>query len=216
VESVVAEELQLASDNPLLVDGPYGPRCMDGGNFHGERLAMALDGLRLATAEIGALSERHAFLLTNGSRNSGLPSFLIRNRGLNSGFMLAQYTAAALVSENKALAAPYATDSIPSCQDYEDHVGLSTHSAAATSRMLTAVRRIVAIEFLLAAQGIDLRMDEGNRPGREAARLHQVIRRAAPTWNRDTVLYRQIEAIDELCRPGGALESSAVKESADV
>jgi len=218
VAGVVAEELGLVSDNPVLVDGPDGPRCLDGGNFHGERLALALDNLRLAMAEVGALAERHAFLLTNGSRNAGLPSFLIRQRGLNSGFMLAQYTAAALVSENKLLAGPFVTDSIPSCQDYEDHAGLSTHSARATDKLLVNVRRILAIELLLGAQAIDLRREEGKTPGTRGAALHAALRCAAPVWREDTALYRRIEAVDALCLPGGAVDQliRATKEEMDV
>jgi histidine ammonia-lyase len=157
-------------------------------------------------AQVGALSERHSFLLTNGARNNGLPSFLIHNRGLNSGFMLAQYTAAALASENKALALPYATDSIPSCQDYEDHAGLSSHAAAATRRLLDGVRRTVAIELLLAAQGADLRLSGGGALGERTARLRETIRAAVPHWTEDTALYRQIEAVEALCARGGRLD----------
>lgn len=206
VERIATDELRLLSDNPILLDGPDGPRCVEGGNFHGARLALALDHLRIAAAKLGALSERHAFLLTNGERNGGLPSFLIENSGLNSGFMLAQYTAAALVSENKLLAMPYSTDSIPSCQDFEDYAGLSSHGAAAAAKLLTGVRRVLAIEFLLAAQGVDLRLQAGVRPGARAAQLHTAIRAAVPHWTDDTALYRQIEAVDALCRPGGELD----------
>ncbi|NLH50656.1 MAG: aromatic amino acid lyase [Myxococcales bacterium] len=209
VGQAIGEELGLASDNPVLIDDPEGPRCLDGGNFHGARLSLAVDNLRLAMAEIGSLAERHAFLLTNGSRNSGLPSFLIRRHGLNSGFMLAQYTAAALVSENKALALPYATDSIPSVQDYEDHAGLSLHSTAVTDKLLTNVRRVLAIEFLLAAQGVELRLEEGKQAGRRTLRLHDEIRRTIPVWEDDTVLSRRIEQADALCRPGGGLDRLA-------
>jgi histidine ammonia-lyase len=209
VGQTIADELRLLSDNPILLDGADGPRCLEGGNFHGARLALALDNLRVAMAEVGALSERHAFLLTNGARNGGLPSFLIENRGLNSGFMLAQYTAAALVSENKALALPYSTDSIPSCQDFEDYAGLSSQSAAAAAKLLTGVRRIVAIELLLAAQGVDLRLAAGKKPGARAARLREAVRTVAPHWTEDTALYRQIEAVDALCRPGGELDRLA-------
>lgn len=208
-EQTVSEELGLVSDNPVVLDGPRGPRCLDGGNFHGARLTLAIDNLRLAMAEIGSLSERHAFLLTNGSRNSGLPSFLIRQHGLNSGFMLAQYTAAALVSENKALALPYAADSIPSCQDYEDHAGLSMHAAAVTDKLLTNVRRVLAIEFLLAAQGVDLRLEEGLQAGPETTKLRDEIRKTIPIWIDDTVLYRQIDQTDALCLPDGAIDRLA-------
>jgi histidine ammonia-lyase len=120
--------------------------------------------------------------------------------------MLAQYTAAALASENKALALPYATDSIPSCQDYEDHAGLSSHAAAATRRLLDGVRRTVAIELLLAAQGADLRLSGGGALGERTARLRETIRAAVPHWTEDTALYRQIEAVEALCARGGRLD----------
>jgi len=205
---VVEEELRLVSDNPLIVDGDEGPRLLEGGNFHGERLALALDNLRVALAEVGALAERHAFLMTNRARSNGLPSFLVRNRGLNSGFMLAQYTAAALVSENKTLAMPYATDSIPACQDYEDHGGLSSQSAAACEKVAENVRRILAIELLCAAQGVDLRVEDGLRPGRFAQGLVNRLRETIPTWNDDTVMYRYLERVDEFCRADGVIDGA--------
>ena len=207
-ERVIQDELRAVSDNPLLIEDLRGPKCVDGGNFHGERLALALDNLRLALAEIGALSERHAFLLTNGSRSGGLPSFLIREHGLNSGFMLAQYTAAALASENKSLAAPFATDSIPTCQDYEDFAGLASHSAAATERLIANTRRILAIEMLCAAQGIDLRREEGKHPGEFTSRLTMELRRHIPMLREDTVMYRLLEQAENLCLTEGAVSKT--------
>ncbi|HPQ71789.1 MAG TPA: aromatic amino acid lyase [bacterium] len=203
---VINEELRLVSDNPLILDDENGPACVDGGNFHGERLALALDSLRLGLAEIGALSERHAFIMTNRARSGGLPSFLVRERGLNSGFMLAQYTAAALASENKSLAMPYATDSLPACQDYEDHGGLASLSAAATEKVLANVRAILAIEILCAAQGVDIRADDGAAPGELSDRLRHTLRRQVDHWVNDSVMYRLIDAATRMCRPGGELD----------
>lgn len=204
--SVVEDELRLASDNPVIVPGPDGPRCLDGGNFHGERLALALDNLRVACAEIGGLSERHAFIMTNKARSNGLPSFLVRQRGLNSGFMLAQYTAAALVSENKGLATPYATESIPACQDYEDHGGLSSLSAAATEKVLENLQRVLTVELLCAAQGIDLRCEEGYHPGKLTGELTAALRKGVPMWETDRVMARDLERAEALCRRGGEID----------
>ncbi len=208
---VITNELRLASDNPVIIAGPEGPRCLDGGNFHGERLVLALDNLRLALAEIGGLAERHAFLLTNQSRSNGLPSFLMRERGLNSGFMLAQYTAAALVSENKTLSVPYATDSIPACQDYEDHAGLAALSADATAQVLTNLRRVLTIELVCAAQGIDLRREEGREPGPRTAAMLAELRRVVPKWESDRVLYLDLAAAERQCGPDGGLTRLAAQ-----
>jgi len=202
---VTTHELRLVSDNPVLVDGADGPRCLDGANFHGERLVLALDNLRLALAEIGGLAERHAFIMTNQSRSNGLPSFLVKERGLNSGFMVAQYTAAALVSENKTLCVPFAVDSIPTCQDYEDHAGFATLSAAATAQVLNNVRRILAIELLCAAQGVDLRREGGDRPGRHTSTLVEVLRQVVPPWTTDRVMYHDLAAAERLCGPTGEI-----------
>jgi histidine ammonia-lyase len=202
-KEVITNELRLVSDNPVIVDGPQGPRCLDGGNFHGERLVLALDNLRLAVAEIGGLAERHAFIMTNQARSNGLPSFLVRERGLNSGFMLAQYTAAALVSENKTWAVPYAVDSIPTCQDYEDHAGFAALSAAATASVLTNVQRILAVELLCAAQGVDLRRENGKRPGRHTGVLVDTLRRVVPKWETDRVMYHDLAAAERLSGADG-------------
>ena len=116
-EQVLSRELNGAGDNPLLIDGKW----VEGGNFHGAPVALALDTLKVAMTQLATLSERRTFRLTHGQLSRGLPSFLIRGTGLNSGFMLAQYTAASLASECKGLAHPASVDTIPTVQHHEDH-----------------------------------------------------------------------------------------------
>jgi histidine ammonia-lyase len=178
----VAETLEIeanaATDNPLLFDA----EALSGGNFHAEPVAFAADHMALAVAETGALSERRVALLTD-AHFSGLPPFLVRDSGVNSGFMLAQVTAAALASENKALAHPHSVDSLPTSANQEDHVSMATNAARRLLPMVRNTSAIVAIELLAAAQGIDLR-----RPLRTSAPLeaaHAAIRARVPFWDTD-------------------------------
>jgi histidine ammonia-lyase len=164
-------EANAVTDNPLLF--VEQGEVLSGGNFHGEPLAFAADTLALAIAEIGSLSERRVAVMVD-PKMSGLPAFLVDNSGLNSGFMIAQVSAAALVSENKTLAAPCSVDSIPTSANQEDHVSMATHAARRLSRMLDNAAAVVGIELLAAAQGIDF-----HRPARSSApleRAHEVIR----------------------------------------
>ena len=141
---------------------------LSGGNFHAEPVAFAADTLALAIAEIGNLSERRIAVLVD-PKMSGLPAFLVQNSGLNSGFMIAQVTAAALVAENKALAAPCSVDSIPTSANQEDHVSMATHAARRLGPMTDNAAAVIGIELLAAAQGIDF-----HRPARSSAALEEV------------------------------------------
>jgi histidine ammonia-lyase len=155
---------------------------LSGGNFHAEPVAMAADMMALALAEIGALSERRVALLTDANM-SALPAFLIAEPGLNSGFMIAHVTAAALASENKALAHPSSVDSLPTSANQEDHVSMATYAARRLGEMATNSGQIVATELLAAAQGIDLR-----RPLKTSPRLRDVmaaLREEVPFLDRD-------------------------------
>ena len=197
----VSERLEIeanaASDNPLIF--PDDGDILSGGNFHAEPVALAADSLALAIAEIGALSERRIALLVDSSL-SQLPPFLVDEPGLNSGFMMAQVTAAALASENKSLAHPASVDSLPTSANQEDHVSMATFAARRLQRMNDNTRRIVAIELLAAAQGIDFR-----RPLKTSARLeavHTEIRRVADRWDRDRVFSPDIDAVGELVARG--------------
>jgi histidine ammonia-lyase len=173
-------EANAVSDNPLVF--PDSGEILSGGNFHAEPVAFAADNLALAIAEIGALSERRIALLVD-SHLSGLPPFLVEDAGVNSGFMIAQVTAAALASENKALAHPRSVDSLPTSANQEDHVSMATGAALRLAAMVGNTSAIIAIEMLAAAQGIELR-----QPLKTSVRLrdaHAIVRECAAFWDRD-------------------------------
>jgi histidine ammonia-lyase len=159
-------EANAVTDNPLLFT--EAGDVLSGGNFHAEPVAFAADTLALAIAEIGNLSERRTAVLVD-PKMSGLPAFLVENSGVNSGFMIAQVTAAALVAENKTIATPCSVDSIPTSANQEDHVSMATHGARRLRNMVDNAAAVVGIELLAAAQGIDF-----HRPARSSASLEQV------------------------------------------
>jgi histidine ammonia-lyase len=177
---VLLTEANAVSDNPIVFADDT--EVLSGGNFHAEPVALAGDGMALAIAEIGALSERRIALMMDANL-SGLPPFLVRESGVNSGFMIAQVTAAALASENKALAAPRSVDSLPTSANQEDHVSMATNAALRLAPMVTNTATIAAIELLAAAQGVELRA-----PLQTSARLREVlrlIRAEVAFWDRD-------------------------------
>jgi histidine ammonia-lyase len=182
-------EANAVTDNPLLFVEQGD--VLSGGNFHAEPVAFAADTLALAIAEMGSLAERRIAVLVD-PKMSGLPAFLVENSGLNSGFMIAQVTAAALVSENKAIASPCSVDSIPTSANQEDHVSMATHAARRLGAMNENAAAIVGIELLAAAQGIDF-----HRPARSSAALEQVhasIRRDVAHYSADRYFAPDIEA----------------------
>jgi histidine ammonia-lyase len=177
---VLLTEANAVSDNPLVFAD--SGEVLSGGNFHAEPVAFAADALALAIAEVGAMSERRIALLMDAGL-SGLPSFLVRDGGVNSGFMIAQVTAAALASENKALATPRSVDSLPTSANQEDHVSMATNAALRLAPMATNTAAIVAIELLAAAQGVELRAPLETSPKlQDALRL---IRAEVAFWERD-------------------------------
>jgi histidine ammonia-lyase len=187
--ATLAIEANAVTDNPLLFADSGD--VLSGGNFHAEPVALAADVLALAIAEIGSLSERRTAVLVD-PKMSGLPPFLVNNSGLNSGFMIAQVTAAALVSENKTLAAPASVDSIPTSANQEDHVSMATHAARRLGAMIENAAAVVGIELLAAAQGIDF-----HRPARSSQRLeevHAAVRRDVPFYAEDRYFAPDIEA----------------------
>jgi histidine ammonia-lyase len=158
VRITVENEINAATDNPLIfLDEPSANKAFSGGNFHGEPLALAMDFLGIAVAEMGNIAERRCFRLLDGTLNSGLPPMLTEHSGLRNGLMLAQYTAAALVSDNKTLAHPDSVDSIPTGANQEDHVSMSTNAARHAREIVWNTERIVAVEMLCAAQALDFR-----------------------------------------------------------
>lgn len=194
IRATLAIELNAATDNPLVfATGAKGGEgeVISGGNFHGQPLAMAADHLAVALATLGGISERRIEHMTNPNV-SLLPPFLTREPGLNSGFMLAQVTAAALASENKALAAPHSVDSIPTSGDQEDYVSMGMSAARRLRPMLDNLRHIVAIELLCACQGIDFLAPL--RTGVEAQRAYDLVRSVSPHVDSDRPLAPDIAA----------------------
>ncbi len=190
-------EANAVTDNPLLfVDGGD---VISGGNFHAEPVAFVADTLALGIAEIGSLSERRVAVLVD-PKMSGLPAFLVENSGLNSGFMIAQVTAAALVAENKTIAAPCSVDSIPTSANQEDHVSMATHAARRLGSMLDNGAAIVGIELLAAAQGIDFHRPSRSSPSLEE--LHCAIRAEVPFYAADRYFAPDIGAAQRWVRSG--------------
>lgn len=196
--SVLEREIVAATDNPLVF-AETGD-IVSGGNFHGQPLAIALDAAAIGIAELANASERRLEQLVNPAMSSGLPPFLAPRSGLDSGFMMAQVTAAALVSENKGLAHPASVDSIPSSAGKEDHVSMGSISALQARRIADHVQTVLAIEALVAAQGLDLRHPLEAGLGARAA--HRALRTHVPTLHTDRPLYRDIERVIELLREG--------------
>jgi histidine ammonia-lyase len=198
---VLLREANGVTDNPLVFasDGPESAEVLSGGNFHAEPVAFAADNLALAVAEIGALSERRIALLIDATL-SGLPPFLVRDGGVNSGFMIAHVTAAALASENKLYAHPASVDSLPTSANQEDHVSMATFAARKLGNLAQNTAIILAIELLAAAQGVDLRA-----PNLTSARLQRVmkeIRSRVPHYDIDRYLAPDIAAMTEAVNSG--------------
>ncbi|MBN2563477.1 MAG: histidine ammonia-lyase [Phycisphaerae bacterium] len=202
VRDVVQIELNAASDNPLFFadDGEY----FAAGNFHGQGIGMVADFLCIAMSEVANLSERHTNRLLNPTL-SGLPDFLVEGKGLNSGLMVAQYTAAALVSENKVLSHPASVDSISVSADQEDHVSMGPIAVRKCTEILKNVRTVLAIEMMSAAQAVEFH--EGRRPGRGTAVAYDLIREKVPPLKDDRVLYPDIEAIRKLVEDCSILDA---------
>jgi histidine ammonia-lyase len=203
---ILEREVNSATDNPLLF--PDVGEVISGGNFHGQYPALALDVLAMAVAELGSVSERRIEQLVNPTL-SGLPPFLAPNPGLDSGFMIAQVTAAALVNENKVYCHPASVDSIPSSAGREDHVSMGMTSALKVRTVVENVRTILAIELLVAAQALEHRLPVA--PGRGLRPVHARIREKVPPLTEDRTFHRDIEAVCDLVDAGllvGAAESA--------
>jgi histidine ammonia-lyase len=206
VRGVIEVEINSVTDNPLLFveEG----RVLSGGNFHGQPVAQAMDFLAIAVAELGSIAERRVERAVNPSL-SGLPPFLIHEGGLNSGFMIAQYTAASLASENKVLCHPAGVDSIPSSANQEDHVSMGATAARKARQVVENVSRILGIELLTAAQAVDFRNPQ--KMGRGTALAHRLLREEVPFIARDQPLYPLINRAVELVS-GGRLVEAVEKE----
>jgi len=193
--NVIEIEMNSSTNNPLIFSD--SEEFLLGGNFHGQPVALAMDFLGMAVAELADISERRIERLVN-PKLSGLPAFLVDDGGLNSGFMLAQYTAAALVSENKVLCHPASIDSIPTSANKEDHVSMGTVSARKCREIVGNAEDVIAIELLCAAQALDLFTNM--KPGEGTLAAYRVIRKAVPHLEKDRILSTDIASVKQLMR----------------
>jgi len=200
----VEVELNAATDNPLVLveDG----MLVSNGNFHGQPLAFALDALAMAVAELASISERRIERLVNPSLSGGLPAFLTGDGGLNSGFMIPQYVAASLVSENKVLAHPAGVDSIPTSAGQEDHVSMGNAAGLKALRVLDNVERALAIELLAGAQAIEFLAPLA--PGEGVRAVHDAVRELSPRLTEDRSLAADIERVAEAIKSGVIVEAA--------
>jgi histidine ammonia-lyase len=195
---VLEIEINAATDNPLVF--PETGEVVSGGNFHGEPVALALDYAALGVAELGAISERRIERLVNPDLSGGLPPFLVEDAGTNSGMMLAQVTAVALCAENKILAHPAATDSLPTSANREDHVSMGMTSALKLRQMVRNTEQIIAIELMCAAQGLEYL--KPLRPGRGVELAYQRLRQAVPPLTFDRPLAPDMAVIAAVVSAG--------------
>jgi histidine ammonia-lyase len=215
VRLVLEREANSSTDNPLVFassDDADGGEMISGGNFHGQPVAIALDFAAIAVAELANISERRVEQLVNPHLSSGLPPFLAPDSGLNSGFMIAQVSAAALVSENKVLCHPASVDSIPSSAGREDHVSMGAHAALKLAQIHDHVRYVLAIELLCAAQGLDLR-----RPLTTSVTLEAVltaIRARVPAMMVDRPLAPDIAMVRSMIDDGTLLSAASAAGTA--
>ncbi|MFT7604635.1 MAG: histidine ammonia-lyase, partial [Saprospiraceae bacterium] len=187
VSGVLQTEMNAVTDNPNIF--PEEDEILSGGNFHAQPLAFALDFLAIAVSELGSISERRTFQLISGVR--GLPAFLILQAGLNSGLMIPQYTAASIVSQNKQFCTPASVDSIVSSNGQEDHVSMAANAATKAYKVVENVERVIAIEFMTAAQAMEFR-----RPLRSSPIIESVLekyRKQVPALENDRILYEDIK-----------------------
>jgi len=201
--SVLSIEVNSATDNPLVF--PEQDLVVSGGNFHGQPVSLALDVLAIACTQLSAISERRVEQLVNPAL-SGLPPFLAKNSGLNSGFMIAQVTSAALVAESRVLSHPASVDSIPSSAGREDHVSMGMTAALKARQVVDFTRSCLAVEVLVAAQALEMRRPL--RPGRGVAAALACVRQAVPPMEEDREIHRDIEAVSALIDSGALLAAA--------
>lgn len=196
VRSKVENEINAVTDNPIIfVDED---RVISGGNFHGQPMAITFDFLKIGLAELANVSERRIERMVNPALSNGLPAFLTERGGVNSGFMIVQYSAASLVSENKVLAHPASVDSIPSSANQEDHVSMGTIAARQAREILGNVRKVLAMELLTACQALDLRGDKGLGKGTKL--FYDMTRALVPVLAEDRVMYTDINKVEDLIK----------------
>jgi histidine ammonia-lyase len=194
VRDVFEREINAVTDNPLIFEEEN--LILSGGNFHGEPLAIALDYLGIAMSELASISERRTFQLISGKRN--LPKFLVEDSGLNSGLMIPQYTAAAIVSMNKQLATPASVDTITSSDGQEDHVSMGANAAVKTYKIVYNIEKVLAIEFMTAMQALDFRNPLKSSPLIE--KIKSDYRKIVPFYDKDRVIYDDIQVTVDFMR----------------
>ena len=204
--NVLETELNSVTDNPLVFENGD---IISGGNFHGQPLALAMDFAAMALAELASISERRTYLLLEG--HDGLPKLLMKDTGVNSGFMIPQYTAAALVSENKVLCHPASVDSIPTSLGQEDHVSMGSISALKLLSVMRNVERVLAVEFLTAAQALDFRAPL--KPGLGVHTAHDMLRRKIGHAHKDYEVRNDLDACADILRRGEL--AAAVRDVTD-
>ncbi|KDE70356.1 histidine ammonia-lyase [Fusobacterium necrophorum DAB] len=203
VKKTVETEINSVTDNPLIFSGKNGA-CISGGNFHGQPIAIAMDTLGILVSEIANISERRIEKMVNPALSHGLPAFLIKNGGINDGFMIPQYVAAALVSENKVLAHPASVDSIPTSANQEDHVSMGTIGARKARTIIDHAQHVLSIEYFCAAQAVDLGNNEKLGKGTEEA--YKVIREKIPFIENDVIFYPFMDISFEIVKSAALLE----------
>ncbi|MEG0844233.1 MAG: histidine ammonia-lyase [Romboutsia sp.] len=203
VRNKVNIEINSVTDNPIIF--PDCEEIISGGNFHGQPMALSFDFLGIALSEIANISERRLEKLVNPALSHGLPAFLVNKGGLNSGFMIVQYSAASLVSENKVLAHPASVDSIPSSANQEDHVSMGTIAARKAKEIMENARKVVAMELLGAAQAIDLREKKRLGIGSEVA--YKIIRENTSFIDKDRIMYKEINICEDIIKKNLLVEA---------
>ncbi len=209
VFDIFNREINSATDNPLLF--PDEDKVISGGNFHGQPLALSLDYLSLAVSELGNISERRVARLVDSNLNYGLPMFLTEYGGLNSGYMIAQYTAASLVSENKVMSSPASIDSITTSANQEDHVSMGSISANKIQKVVENLKSILAIELIVAAQAVEFRTNDISDLGDGTKIIYDYIRDRVPALNGDRILSKDIADAKKIVESGELIEILADK-----
>lgn len=203
VKNTVETEINSVTDNPLIFSGENGA-CISGGNFHGQPIAIAMDTLGILVAEIANISERRIEKMVNPAISHGLPAFLVKHGGINDGFMIPQYVAAALVSENKVLAHPACVDSIPTSANQEDHVSMGTIGARKARTIIDHAQHVVSIELLCASQAADFGDVEKLGIGSRVA--YDVLREKVDFMENDVIFYPDMDKSFEIIKTGKLLE----------
>jgi histidine ammonia-lyase len=201
-EGVVNTELNSVTDNPLIFEKNGKIKVISGGNFHGEPVAIAMDSLGLAVCELANIADRRVASILDPATNNGLPAFLVEKGGLNSGFMILQYTTAALVSENKILAHPASVDSVPTSANVEDLVSMGTIASRKANEILENVKQVLAIEIMVACQAIDFRKKAGLTLGTETEKIYKEVRKVVPYFGKDEIYYPYMKKIVDLIEQG--------------